>query len=89
MINTVAPQVAWEEEWTTNEINHALKTYIQQTGSKGRVIWILNMDQPVPAPLEDRGYWDIKTVTAGTKGWRNSWNCHQLPTTMQNSHHGK
>ncbi len=22
-------------------------------------------------------------MIAGTKGWRNSWNCHQLPTTMQ------
>jgi len=57
--------------------------YVQQTGGKGKIIWILNKEQPIPEPLEERGYWDIKTVTAGTKGWKNSWNCHQMPVTMQ------
>jgi len=57
--------------------------YVADTQGRGRVIWIMNQKQGMIEPVEDRGYWDVRSVRVGSRGWVNSWSCASVPATME------
>ncbi len=43
----------------------------------------MGYEQVVPEPLASVGYWDIREVRAGARGWVNSWSSSNMPASMK------
>ncbi len=82
ILNSTSPREVWEEQWAGKEIEELFKQYVKDTRGKGKVVWIMGCEQMVPEPLSNVGYWDIREIRAGARGWTNSWNTSNMPASM-------